>query len=90
MTPYEARSMRELAALRMVWASAGLDGGGDVVGRSDVVREEASGGAGLAVPRIVGGAGWPAGAGRHAPRRRNLSNWRTQSEAPANRGGFTE
>jgi hypothetical protein len=22
MTPYEARSMRELAALRMVWASA--------------------------------------------------------------------
>ena len=41
MTPYDTRSMRELAALRMVWASAcgGWDGG-----RSNVVREEASGG----------------------------------------------
>ena len=52
--------MRELAALRMVWASAGLDGGGDVVGRSDVVREEAAGGCGcaaLAISRVVSGAG---------------------------------
>jgi hypothetical protein len=41
MTPYkyETRSMRALAALRMVWASGGLDGGGDV-GNDVVVRED--------------------------------------------------
>ena len=50
-----------------------LDGGGDVMGRSDEVREVlvASGGrAGLALPRVVGGAGGRRAAapiGRHAP-----------------------
>ena len=56
MTPYETRSMRALAALRMVWASAAwMAVDGDV---GNVVREEAAGGcAALAVSRVVGGAG---------------------------------
>ena len=57
MTPYETRSMRALAALRMVWASAAWMAVDGDVGKY-VVREEAAGGcAALAISRVVSGAG---------------------------------
>ena len=59
MTPYESRSMRKLAALRMVWASAAwMAVRREICYSKIVVREEAVGGrAALPVPRVVGGAG---------------------------------
>jgi len=81
--------MRELAALRMVWATAAWMAVEDVEGRSDVVREEASGDARASPYRVSSVApGWPAGVGNAPPTMTSnwRQDWRTQSEAPANRG----